>query len=70
MAKKKFNFLNGDLKRDLEKIKNYDSPKIKKDEMENDGEDMFTIEVADNSYFYVNKADRNADIKTLKEALA
>jgi hypothetical protein len=70
MAKKKFNFKNGDLIRDLEKIKSYDSPKIKKDEMENDGEDIFTIEVNDVSYFYVNKDDRNADIKILKEALA
>jgi hypothetical protein len=70
MAKKKSNFLNGDLIRDLEKIKSYDSPKIKKDELENDGENIYIMDVNDSAYFYVNKADRNADVKTLKEYLA
>jgi hypothetical protein len=70
MAKKKFNFLNGDLIRDLEKIKSYDSPQIKKDEMENDGENIYVMDVNDSAYFYVNKTDRNSDVKTLKEYLA
>lgn len=70
MAKKKSNFLNGDLIRDLEKIKSYDSPKIKKDELENDGTDIYIMDVNDSAYFYVNKKDRDSDVKALKEYLA
>jgi len=56
---------NGDLARDLEKIKGFDKPKVKKDAFES--EDVtFTIEVNDESYFYANKEDRDNDFKTLK----
>ena len=68
MAKKKFNFHNGDLIRDLEKIKDYDSVKIGKDEIKNDG--VYIMDVNDSAYFYVNKSERNEDAKALKEYLA
>jgi len=62
-------FLNSDLSRDLEKIKDYHRPKMVKDEMENDGEDVYTIEVLDNSYFYVNESDRDEDFRKLWEEI-
>jgi hypothetical protein len=62
-------FLNSDLSRDLEKIKDYHRPKLSKDEMENDGEDMYTIEVLDNTYFYVNESDRDEDFRKLWEEI-
>jgi hypothetical protein len=68
MAKKKFNFHNGDLIRDLEKIKDYDSVKIGKDEIKDDG--VYIMDVNDSAYFYVNKSERNEDVKALKEYLA
>ena len=68
MAKKKFNFHNGDLIRDLEKIKGYDSVKIGKDELKDDG--VYIMDVNDSAYFYVNKKDRDSDVKALKEYLA
>ena len=60
---------NGDLSRDLEKIKDYHRPKTVKSSFENDGETTYTIEVLDNSYFYVNETDRDEDFRKLWEEI-
>ena len=60
---------NGDLSRDLEKIKDYHRPKLVKSSFENDGETTYTIEVLDNSYFYVNIEDRDEDFRKLWEEI-
>lgn len=61
---------NGDLSFDIEKIKGYDKPKIKKDEYDSTDELAYVIEVNDNSYFYVNRKERDEDFVTLKKLLA
>ena len=66
---KKTGLLNGDLAFDLEKIKGYDKPKIKKDGYENE-EVVYTIEVNDNSYMYLNNKDRDEDFVMLKKHLS
>lgn len=60
---------NGDLAFDLEKIKDYHRPKLVKSSFENDGETTYTIEVLDNSYFYVNVEDRDEDFRKLWEEI-
>lgn len=60
---------NGDLAFDLEKIKDYDKPTVKKDEYENE-DVVFTIEVNDQSYMYLDKSDRDKDYKLLKKHLS
>ena len=62
-------FLNSDLSRDLEKIKDYHRPKLVKSSFENEGETTHTIEVLDNSYFYVNETDRDEDFRKLWEEI-
>lgn len=69
-TKKSTGLINSDLAFSLEKIQGYDKPTIKKDEYENDGTDIFTIEVNDNSFMYASHADRNKDFKKLKSILA
>lgn len=55
---------------DLDKIKGYDKPTIKKSRFKNDVHDeIFTIEINDNSYFFYNKEERDADVTILKELL-
>lgn len=60
--------INVDLARDIEKIKSYDKPKIKKDSYENE-DVIFTIEVNDNSYMYFGKSERDKDYAQLKKIL-
>jgi len=66
--KKNTGFHNGDLAFDLEKIKGYDKPKIKKDSYENE-DVVYTIEVNDNSYMYFGKKERDKDYKTLSDII-
>lgn len=61
--------INGDLAFDLEKLRGYDKPKVKKDAYENE-EVVFTIEVNDSSYMYLSKTDRDKDFAILKRYLA
>jgi len=62
-------FLNGDLATDVKGTRA--DPKtlrlkdVRKDEFDNDGEILYTIEIHDNSYTYVNKEDRNKDYSAL-----
>lgn len=67
--KNKTGLHNGDLSFDIEKIKGYDKPKIKKDAFESE-EVTYTIEVNDISYFYADKKDRDEDFIALKKMLA
>lgn len=60
-------FLNTDLQRDIEKILSYDNVKLENDEMESDGENIYTIEVNDNTYFYTTFDDREKDLMQLIE---
>lgn len=61
---------NGNLAFELEKIKCYDKPKVKKQEFQNDVHGIvFTIEVNDSSYFYGSKKERDKDLATLKKHL-
>jgi hypothetical protein len=63
-------FGDSDLAFDLEKIKAYDKPKIKKGTFKNElKETVYTIEVNDVSYFYYEKVGRNEDCALLKELL-
>jgi len=59
-------FSNGDLQKELEKIKRYDSLKIKKDEYKDENTTTYTVEVNDNSYLYANSKERNSDLNLLK----
>jgi hypothetical protein len=68
-TKKNTGLHNGDLSFDIEKIKGYDKPKVKKDAFENE-EVTYTIEVNDESYFYADKKDRDEDFATLKKLLS
>lgn len=60
--------IHGDLAFDIEKIKSYDKPKLKKDSYENE-DVIFTIEVNDNSYMYFGKSERDKDYAQLKKIL-
>lgn len=59
-------FHSSELASSLEKIIGYDSINIDADKIEN--EDIYTIEINDQSFFYYNEEERNADLKTLYES--
>jgi len=61
--------IHTDLAFDLEKLKGYDKPKVRKDGYTNE-EVVYTIEVNDQTYQYFQKKDRDADCKLLKRHLA
>lgn len=70
MESKKHKFNNSNLKSDIEKILNYSQTGIKRDKFSNDVHGAcYTIEVNDNSYFYIDPAERNKDFATLKKLL-
>lgn len=65
VGESKPHFINGDLSNDLSKLLDFDEKVMKKDEIEEDSEITYCIDVNDQSYFYANMDDRDKDFKTL-----
>ena len=60
-----YGFKNLDLANDLGKIKTFDEPEIIQSFDESQEDTIHILDVNDESYFYVNESDRDADVVNL-----
>jgi hypothetical protein len=69
LIEKTHKFSNNQIAFDIEKLKSFDNPEIVCSYDESQEEPMFILDVNDESYFYINEIDRDADCEKLKEIL-
>ena len=59
-------FNNNDLTFNIEKIESFDTPITVSKEYDDNLDYPFALDVEDESYFYLNKKERDEDFETLK----
>jgi hypothetical protein len=69
LIEKTYKFLNNQITFDLIRLKSFDNPEIVCSYDDSQEEPMFILNVNDESYFYINEIDRDADCEKLTEIL-
>lgn len=62
-------FNNGDLRWDIEKIKNFDAPITVSKSYDDNLDYPFGLDVEDTSYWYAEQKERDEDFRSLKKVV-